>query len=394
MVRNVKRILEKHPVTRHLKPAQADQWGSDRFTVQRDQEFRDPSMLAKGITSNLTGTRADVIICDDVEVPKTCDTAEKRAFLRERLGELDYILSSGGTQIYIGTPHAFHTIYGDVPRRNLGEDKIFLDGFSRLVVPVLDKSGQSVWPERFPLEKINAIRRRTGPAQFQSQMLCKPVNISSGYLRPEQLRHYEAEIDYREANGRAVLSIGGRRMVSVSAWWDPSFGREGGDRSVVAIVYCDEAGEYWLHHLAHLRISKGSEEDEATQQCKQVAELVKRFYLPSVALETNGIGKFLPGILRREMGAAQLSCAVREMVSRHSKSARILESFDAVLAARALHVHAAVMETPFVREMEDWRPGGNSGHDDCLDAVAGAIALEPVRVRRVFTGAHRPEWRG
>jgi hypothetical protein len=55
--------------------------------------------------------RADLIICDDVEVPNTSNTAQKRENLRERLRELDFILSPSGTMIYIGTPHAYDTIY-------------------------------------------------------------------------------------------------------------------------------------------------------------------------------------------------------------------------------------------------------------------------------------------
>lgn len=66
MVRNVKRIIERHPLTNHLRPDRLDQWASDRFTVNRDMELRDPSMLARGVTSNITGSRADIIIYDDV----------------------------------------------------------------------------------------------------------------------------------------------------------------------------------------------------------------------------------------------------------------------------------------------------------------------------------------
>ena len=105
MVRQVKKIIEKHPLTKGLVPGKADQWAGNRFTVKRMIQLRDPSMLARGITSNITGSRADVIICDDVEVPNTCDTAEKREALRDRLREIDYILTPGGTQLYIGTPH-------------------------------------------------------------------------------------------------------------------------------------------------------------------------------------------------------------------------------------------------------------------------------------------------
>ncbi|MBM3582808.1 MAG: hypothetical protein FJX37_12690, partial [Alphaproteobacteria bacterium] len=85
MARNAKRIVERHPLTGHLRPARSDEWASDRFTVARAAEWRDPSVLARGIGANLTGSRADVAICDDVEVPKTCDGEGKRRDLRERL---------------------------------------------------------------------------------------------------------------------------------------------------------------------------------------------------------------------------------------------------------------------------------------------------------------------
>lgn len=111
MVRNVKRIIEQHPLTKGLKPEHLEQWASDQFTVNRDSELRDPSMLAKGIGANITGLRADIIICDDVEVPKNCDTSQKREELRQRLDELDYILTPGGMQLYIGTLHTYYTIY-------------------------------------------------------------------------------------------------------------------------------------------------------------------------------------------------------------------------------------------------------------------------------------------
>lgn len=389
MVRNVKRILEKHILTQHLKPEKLDQWGADRFTVVRDQELRDPSMLAKGISANLTGTRADIIICDDVEVPKTCDTAHKREDLRHRLLELDYILTPNGTQIYVGTPHCWNTIYADKPRVELMEDRAFLEGFNRMVVPILTKEGRSVWPERFTEENIRAIQHKTGPAHFKSQMMCEPVNILEGTLKSEDIQIYHDDLTYQEAGGQPVIRIADRRIVAVSAWWDPAFGREGGDRSIVAILYTDEKKEFWLHGLEQLCVGVRPEEDEATTQCRLVCQLARKFYLPSVAIETNGLGKFLPNILRRELKKENVGCVVREITSRRPKSIRILEAFDAVLAARSLHVHASVLKTPFLTELQEWRPNKNTGHDDCLDAVAGAMGLDPIRLRRNGLASYR-----
>jgi hypothetical protein len=144
MVRNVKRVIERHPCTQHLKPGRADQWAADQFTINRNAELRDPSMLAKGIGANVTGLRADIVICDDVEVPNTCDTAAKRAELRARLHDIEYVLIPGGLQLFVGTPHNYYSIYAAEPRGEIGEEHAFLDGFRRLELPLLDAKGNSL----------------------------------------------------------------------------------------------------------------------------------------------------------------------------------------------------------------------------------------------------------
>lgn len=390
MVRNVKRIIERHPLTAHMKPNKPDQWASDRFSVKRFIERRDPSMYAAGVTSNITGSRADVIICDDVEVPNTCDTAEKRAQLRDRLAELSFVKEDGrATQLYVGTPHSYYTIYADQPRTEIGETEKFLADYKRLEIPLLDESGQSIWPERFSAQQIAHMKRQSGPNKFNSQMMLRPVNIAQGRLDPALLRVYDDELDY--AKELQTLFLGETKLVSASAWWDPAFGSASGDHSVLAIIFADEEGNLYLHHVAYIKANAHEKTDEATQQCRAIADLVKAHHLPSLAVEINGIGKFLPSILRNELAKAKAPCAVQEMVSTRAKDLRILEAFDAVLAARRLYVHKSVYQTPFVTEMTEWRPGASRGHDDGLDAVAGALSLQPVRLKRLY-GAGGQSW--
>ncbi|MDV7341735.1 phage terminase large subunit [Terasakiella sp. A23] len=397
MVRNVKRIIERHPLTKRLKPKRKEQWASDQFTVNRPSELRDPSMLAKGIGANITGSRADVVICDDVEVPNTCDSAPKRLDLRARLQEIDYVLVPGGLQLYVGTPHTFYTIYGDEVQDN---EEPFLLGFDRFKLPLLDQNGHSQWPDRFPDGNIEAIRRRTGKNKFESQMMLRPVNISESRLDPDLMTLYEADLDYSEHNQMASLSLEGKKLVSSSCWWDPSFGSPNkGDASVIAAVYTDEDGGYWLHGLRYMTHDPNqlSQADEATQLCRQVVAFVKEYYLPSVCLETNGVGKFLPGLLRREFEKANVTCAVIEKHSRSNKAERILAAFDVVLAFRALKVHRTVWKTSFPTEMREWVPN-ISARDDALDAVAGCLAAEPVRLPRTplsdLDGKQMKHWGG
>ena len=111
MVSHVKNILENHPYCTDILPDVKKEWGTHKITIKRPIGIREPSVICQGITGNITGLRSDLIICDDVEVPNTCNTQQKRNNLRERLRELDFILSPKGTMIYIGTPHTYDTIY-------------------------------------------------------------------------------------------------------------------------------------------------------------------------------------------------------------------------------------------------------------------------------------------
>ncbi|MCD8570057.1 MAG: phage terminase large subunit, partial [Alphaproteobacteria bacterium] len=381
MVRNVKRVIELHPLCEGMKPAKADQWASDRFTVKRNLELRDPSMLARGIDSNITGSRADIVICDDVEVPNTSDTANKRADLREKLLEISYVLVPGGTELYVGTPHTYFTIYADKPREQHGEERAFLDGYHILKIPVFDAGGNSAWPERFSIVNLERIRTQTGPNKFASQMMLEPVNIAEGRLNPDLLQWYDEELDYTKELG--ALFVAGRKMVSASSFWDPAFAAAKGDNSVLACVFADEEGNYFLHRVAYIR-ADGGEIDEATAQCRMVASIAKALYLPSITVETNGIGKFLPSILRNELALAHVPTSVQEFSQTRPKDIRIVEAFDAVMAAGRLYAHTSVQQTPFMTEMREWNPARTKGHDDGLDAIAGAILQQPIRLKKHY----------
>lgn len=400
MVRNVKRLIERHPATPDLRPSHPDQWASDRFTITRTAEWRDPSMLAAGVMGNITGLRADFVICDDVEVPNTVNSAEKRAELRARLAEIDFILTPGGMVLYVGTPHHVETLYADrahAQKLNLSSEQAPLTDVPRLVIPLLDPDGQSAWPARFPLTQIEKLRRRVGPSRFTSQMMLEPATTAQGRLNPGLLKKYDAELEYREALGQAILSIENRKLVSASCCWDPAFAAADGkgDHSVIAAIFTDEQGDYWLHHLLYIRCDARAPEDAATQQCRQVAAFLRGLHLTSVRVEINGIGRFLPGLLRQVLQREGVAAAVIEHTARRNKNERITEAFEAVLAAGALHVHDRIWQTPFINEMRDWRPEGGS-HDDGLDAVASCLLAEPIRLAHNPSISPRPsrlDWR-
>jgi hypothetical protein len=388
MVRNVKRLVEKHPLIAPLRPKKPELWGGEQFTILREAELRDPTMLARGIDGNFTGSRADVVICDDVEVPGNSDTPAKRAALRERLAEIEYVIVPGGFQLYIGTPHSYYSIYAGAARPETGETRPFLDGFERKSFPIRDAGGKSAWPGRYGEKEIAALEARSGPIKFASQMMLVPMAPERCRFDPAKLLRYAGEPEHRETHGRASLWLEGRRLVSIRVWWDPSFGQPAkSDRNAIAVVYQDSDGGYWLHrvhyfgHDSALAESDPVRHAEADQLCREAARFLHEIAAPAITVEDNGLGKWLPGLLKKALAPIDPTIAVLAHHSTAPKAERILAALDVPLAAGLLHAHAEVCDGPFAQELRNWTPVAKSGiADDGLDAVACAILAEPTRL--------------
>lgn len=377
LVVHVRGIIEQHPLTDYIRPHQKTDWARDRLVVKRNYASRDPSLKAAGITANITGTRANLIICDDVEVPNTTATPELRRQLQQRLQELDFILTPQGSVLYLGTPHAVESLY------DAGNQQSPLQKYQRLVVPAIDGAGQPVWPQRFNLSYLEKLKKQVGPLAFAQHMQLQTKALKSYYFNPQQVQWYDGMLDYNEAQGTPVLSLLGHKIVSVQCWWDPAFANDklkGGDNSVVACIYRDHANHIWLHGVHYIKTNNSSQIDNATQQAQAVVAFLQQHYAPKILIEMNGIGQFLPDILRRELAAAKVPCSVVASHTHRAKNARIIEAFDALLAAQRLHVHASIKQTPWWQEFIQWRPTKQNQKDDGLDAVAGAILADPVRL--------------
>lgn len=77
---------------------------------------KSPSIACIGITSNMQGKRADVLIADDVESSKNSATEIQRERLRHLTRDFTSICSSGDI-IYLGTPQSVDSIYNGLVSR-------------------------------------------------------------------------------------------------------------------------------------------------------------------------------------------------------------------------------------------------------------------------------------
>lgn len=111
------RLIHEMDVVRHLKPKPGQRFSKVAFDVGPAGASHAPSVKSLGITGQLTGSRADVIIGDDVEVPNNSMTQGLRERLSEAVKEFDAILKPEGRTIFLGTPQLDMSLYNVLPSR-------------------------------------------------------------------------------------------------------------------------------------------------------------------------------------------------------------------------------------------------------------------------------------
>lgn len=112
-----KRLINELPVLTALRPQKGCRDSNIMFDVAPARASHSPSVKSVGIFGQLTGSRADEIIADDVEVPKNSETQVMRDKLAERVKEFDAVLKPNGFITYLGTPQCEQSLYNILPER-------------------------------------------------------------------------------------------------------------------------------------------------------------------------------------------------------------------------------------------------------------------------------------
>ncbi len=431
--RDTRAVLRRHPLTRG-QFADDVRGEASFWWAPGNNDERNPSMQAAGITSNITSSRCDEAQNDDVEVPRNITNPENREKMRYRLGEQVHCMVPGARRLFIGTPHTHDSLYDEV--QAMGADcltirmferehrieratrdsyelpfvpDIVLSGIGkgaralvrgkdytlhgktmRLKTPtgaLLDCYAGSAWPERFDLEEMEKRRKETRTINewdSQYQLHSRPTHDIR--LDPDRMIEYHEEPKLRAANGSAVMTLGDARIVGMACRWDPASGKLKSDVSAVALILQDDAGRRYLHRVVRLT-GDIAEFDQTGHniiggQVYQLAMLVRQFHVPRVTIETNGLGQFAPATLKQCLKQQRIVCGVAEEVAAANKNRRILEALEPLLMSDGyLWAHASVHEGPLPPQMRDWNAAVQDQADDYLDVTAGAVTESPERIQ-------------
>ena len=254
----------------------------------------------------------------------------------------------------------------------------FLRGYKVFRLPIINANGVPAWPSVFPTTKIEELRNIVGARHFSSQMMLEYIAEDKARLDPGALHFYNGEFDARCAKLGTDKNF---LITGASCYWDPSGGQSNADASVCVLLYRDDKNRLaFIHDVKYLIVDDNDLHPLATQ-CESVLNFMNQHGVHLIGIEVNGLGNALPEILREVAKKKNQSVVIQKVVNHTRKESRILDTIEPLLTTGRLYAHERIRATPLLSEMLGWSPIGSNGHDDGLDAVAGALRMTPAPVR-------------
>ena len=113
------RLLQEMPILEHLYPRESQRQSKISFDVAPALASHQPSVKSLGINSQLTGSRSNLIVADDIETSGNTQTQTMRDKLSEAIKEFEAIIKPEKTSriIFLGTPQVEQSIYNKLQER-------------------------------------------------------------------------------------------------------------------------------------------------------------------------------------------------------------------------------------------------------------------------------------
>lgn len=399
-----RKILNLVPYCNHLVPGDHTTDNAFGFNVQaRTTIGQDLSCFARGITSQITGSHAEFLIFDDVEIEGNCDTQVSRDKLLNKCLEAEQIRNKGGRVLFLGTPQIQDSIYNllakgypitkfpaIMPDKSIESE---CENINEWVWSLGIEPGEATQPERFDLEMLMDRKAKVGPSLFRLhyQLDTSMMDEAKYPLRLGDL--IVLDIDHQVCPEKVVWasstpmkgmpSFGMHGDLVYEPMWisneyveyqqtamfiDPA-GRGSDETAICVASICN--GFVWIHLLEGL---EGGYDDFVL---KKISNFVNEFNLKLIMVESNyGDGMFnklLHPVIAERCGQV----AIEEYKVSGQKEKRMLESIEPVMAQ-----HRLIIDKKAIKQEETQRQitrlHGSRGalrHDDRIDVLSAAVSF-------------------
>ena len=441
----LQKLIIETPWLVHLRPKSDDsRWSRISFDVACSPH-QAPSVKSVGITGQLTGSRADLMILDDIEVPGNSMTEFMREKLLQLCTEAESILTPKNDSriMFLGTPQTTFTVYRKLAERAY---KPFVwparyprkvSQYEGLLAPQLVEDidqGAEKWEvtdDRFDNEDLIEREASMGRSNFMLQFMldtslsdaekfplkCSDLIVTSvnPSTAPESI--VWCSDPQNVIKDLPTVGLPGDYFYSpmqLQGTWDPyqeticSVDPSGRGSDETAAAYISQRnGFLYLHDMRAYR------DGYSDNTLLDILKGCKKYGVSKLLIETNFGDGIVSELFRKHLQQTKQGIDIEEVRANVRKEDRIIDSLEPVLNQHRLIIDRAVIEWDFKSNPQAapeerllymlfyqmsrmCREKGAIRHDDRIDALAqgvqyytdalGISALEAIKNRK------RDEW--
>ena len=438
------KLIIETPWLRHMQPkSDTARWSRISFDINC-APHQAPSVKSVGVTGQLTGSRADLMILDDVEVPSNSLTEMMREKLLQLCTEAESILTpkKDSRIMYLGTPQTTFTIYRRLAERNYRPfvwparypHKNKLSNYDGLLAPQIVEDiemGAEEWsptdPDRFQADDLLEREAAMGRSNFMLQFMLD-TTLSDAEKFPLKFSDLIiTSVNPTQAPDAVVWCSDPRNVLKdlptvglpgdyfyspmqLQGDWGPyteticSIDPSGRGSDETAATYISQKNGFLYVH--EVRAYRDGYSDETLLD---ILRGCKKFNVTKLLIETNFGDGIVAELFKKHLQQTKQAIDVEEVRANVRKEDRIIDALEPVMNQHRLIMDRSVVEWDYASNKdaapEDrllymlfyqmsrmCREKGAVKHDDRLDSLAQGVkyftdamsisAYEAVKTRR------------
>ena len=442
----LQKLIIETPWLSHLRPKSDDaRWSRISFDVNCSPH-QAPSVKSVGITGQLTGSRADLMVLDDIEVPGNSLTEMMREKLLQLCTEAESILTPKDDSriMYLGTPQTVFTVYRKLAERSY---KPFiwparyprdLANYEGLIAPQLQEDidmGAEKWhltdPDRFNEDDLIEREAAMGRSNFMLQFMLD-TSLSDAEKFPLKMADLVVtSVNPKSAPDSIIWCSDPRNVIKelptvglpgdyfyspmqLQGEWGPyqeticSVDPSGRGTDETAACYISQRnGFLYLHEVRAYR--DGYSDDTLLDILKGC----RKYGVTKLVVETNFGDGLVAELFKKHLLQTKQGIDVEEVRATVRKEQRIIDSLEPILNQHRLIVDRSVIDWDynsnkdaapeerllymlFYQMSRMCREKGAVKHDDRLDCLAQGVKYftdcMSISAQEVVNQRKRDEW--
>jgi len=419
----LQKLIIETPWLSHLRPKSDDsRWSRISFDVACSPH-QAPSVKSVGITGQLTGSRADLMILDDIEVPGNSMTELMREKLLQLCTEAESILTPKDDSriMYLGTPQTTFTVYRKLAERSYrpfvwpARYPKKLSQYEGLIAPQLQEDidmgadiGACTDPDRFDNDDLIEREASMGRSNFMLQFMLD-TSLSDAEKFPLKMADLVVtSINPNEGPDACVWCADPRNVIKdlptvglpgdyfyspmqLQGEWGPyteticSVDPSGRGTDETAATYLSQKnGFLYLHEMRAYR------DGYSDPTLLDILRGCKKYNVTKLVIETNFGDGIVGELFKKHLQQTKQAIDIEEVRANVRKEDRIIDSLEPVLNQHRLVVDRGVIEWDYKSNKDEapelrlmymlfyqmsrmCREKGAVKHDDRLDSLAQGV---------------------